>query len=225
LRNSTSKEKKVIEQLIKAASHGAEWVLWLLVVLSVTSISVIAERAWFFSRRRIDLEDFGNRLVDRLKKGDRQGLLHMLQAHPSIEAHVVRRSLEWLDAGTDALGEALEAAVRERRKELDQGSVFLATVGNNAPFVGLLGTVLGVIEAFQELEKSSGGAMGSVMGGIAEALVATAVGILVALPAVIAFNFLSKKTAEVEDNARSLMSLVFAHQKRGGALRPATEGS
>jgi biopolymer transport protein ExbB/TolQ len=215
----------VIEQLIKAASLGADWVLWLLIVLSVTSISVIAERAWFFFRRRIDLEDFGNRLVDGLQKGDRQRLLDMLHAHPSIEAHVVRRSLEWLDAGSAALGEAVEAAVRERRKELDQGSVFLATVGNNAPFVGLLGTVLGVIEAFQELEKSSGGAMGSVMGGIAEALVATAVGILVALPAVIAFNFLSKKTAEVEDNARSLMSLVFAHQKRGEAMRPVTEGS
>jgi biopolymer transport protein ExbB/biopolymer transport protein TolQ len=169
--------------------------------------------------------DFGDRIIKGLESGDHTELLKMLAAHPSVEAQVVRRSLEWFEHGPEAVAEVVEAAVRERRKELEQGSVFLGTVGNNAPFVGLLGTVLGVVQAFQELEKSSGGAMGSVMGGIAEALVATAAGIVVALPAVVAFNYFSKKTAEIEDNARSLMSLVFAYQKRqplvaGGADSP-----
>jgi biopolymer transport protein ExbB/biopolymer transport protein TolQ len=204
----------MIEQLTKAATVGSEWVLWVLMALSVISISLIGERTLYFLRRRIDVTDFGDRIIKGLESGDHTELLKMLAAHPSVEAQVVRRSLEWFEHGPEAVAEVVEAAVRERRKELEQGSVFLGTVGNNAPFVGLLGTVLGVVQAFQELEKSSGGAMGSVMGGIAEALVATAAGIVVALPAVVAFNYFSKKTAEIEDNARSLMSLVFAYQKR-----------
>ena len=74
--------------------------------------------------------------------------------------------------------EVMEAALREQRIELDQGSAFLGTVGNNAPFLGLLGTVLGVVKAFQELSTTSGSAMGSVLSGIAEALIATALGSL-----------------------------------------------
>lgn len=213
----------MIEQLTKVATVGSEWVLWLLFALSVTSISAIVERWFFFQRRRIDLNTFGKELVSKLRQGDRAALLTLTEQHPSTEAAVLRSCLDWLDDGPDALREALDAALGERRAQLEQGSVLLGTVGNNAPFLGLLGTVLGVVQAFQELEKSAGAAMGSVMGGIAEALVATAVGILVALPAVIAFNVFGKKASRVEDNARTLLSLVLAHQK--STQRPrATEG-
>ena len=73
--------------------------------------------------------------------------------------------------------------------------------------------MLGVVAAFQELGETSGTSMGSVMGGIAEALIATALGIGVALPAVVAYNLFTKRAYETEDNARALMSLILAHRK------------
>ncbi len=80
-----------------------------------------------------------------------------------------------------------------RRKKFEAGLLFLGTLGNNAPFIGLFGTVLGIVTAFRELGANSMGAMGNVMSGIAEALIATAVGILVALPAVVFYNVFQKK--------------------------------
>ncbi|HET9987344.1 MAG TPA: MotA/TolQ/ExbB proton channel family protein [Kofleriaceae bacterium] len=98
--------------------------------------------------------------------------------------------------------------------------MFLGTLGNNAPFVGLFGTVLGIIVAFRELSSAAAnvvggsGGMNNVMSGIAEALVSTAVGILVAVPAVIFFNVFQKKTVVVEDNIGALGNAVSAQMKR-----------
>src|SRR6185503_7477580 len=100
-----------------------------------------------------------------------------LSAQRSIEAAVVVRCLEWLDDGPEAMAEVLAAAVKEQRPALDKGTVLLGTIGNNAPFVGLLGTVLGVVQAFRHLEGGPSGDMGAVMATIAEALIATAAGI------------------------------------------------
>jgi biopolymer transport protein ExbB/TolQ len=203
----------MIELLGRAAAVGSAWVIWILLALSMISVSVIVERWLFFRRRRFDLRSFSTTLTQHLRKADYEGVHALLAAHPSIEAAVLQRCLQWLDDGPEALSEALEPALGEQREKLEQGAVFLGTVGNNAPFVGLLGTVLGVVQAFQELEKSAGSAMGSVMGGVAEALIATAVGILVALPAVVAHNVFNKKASQVEDNARSLLHLVLASLK------------
>jgi len=96
--------------------------------------------------------------------------------------------------------------------------LFLGTLGSNSPFVGLFGTVLGVVAAFKELGAASanaaaGGGMGNVMGGIAEALIATAVGILVAIPAVIAYNIFQKKCNDIEENTGALANQVLAVMK------------
>ena len=101
-----------------------------------------------------------------------------------------------------------------RRKSFEAGLLFLGTLGNNAPFIGLFGTVLGIVTAFRELRAAARRrAMGNVMGGIAEALVATAVGILVALPAVIAYNVFQKKGPDIEENAAALGNVLLASMK------------
>jgi biopolymer transport protein ExbB/biopolymer transport protein TolQ len=101
----------------------------------------------------------------------------------------------------------------------------LGTLGNNAPFIGLLGTVLGVIQAFHQLGDGGAGqnkaAMGNVMTGIAEALIATGVGLVVAIPAVVAFNVAQKKIGEIESNVTSigkqlLALLKFSPRERSG---------
>ena len=109
----------------------------------------------------------------------------------------------------------------KRRRELERGMTLLGTLGNNAPFVGLLGTVIGVIVAFADLADGSEtrSQMDKVMGGIAEALVATGVGLFVAIPAVVAYNVFQKKIGDIEDNVSSISKRLCAFVTRGQARR------
>ena len=123
----------------------------------------------------------------------------------------MRRSLPWMDGGPASLAEALEAEMGRKRKELEKGMTFLGTLGNNAPFIGLFGTVLGVIQSFHQLGAGqSKEAMGNVMSGISEALIATGVGLVVAIPAVVAFNVAQKRIGEIEGNVGSIGKQVLA---------------
>jgi biopolymer transport protein ExbB/TolQ len=140
----------------------------------------------------------------------------VLRNSRSVEAEIVGEALGWYDDGTEAVEQILVKAARVRRKNFEGGLLFLGTLGNNAPFIGLFGTVLGIVTAFRELGSSQGAAtagMGNVMGGIAEALLATAVGILVALPAVIFYNVFQKKGADVEEQAAALGNVVIASMR------------
>ena len=208
------------QQLLKVTTVGGEWVLWLLMALSFLSLGAIADRWWFFRQRKVDVQQLGQKVLGFLKVGDRAGAIAWLGADRSVEAAVVRRCLEWLEDGPEAMQEVLAATVREHRPTLEKGTVLLGTIGNNAPFVGLLGTVLGVVQAFRHLEGGPSGDMGAVMATIAEALIATAAGIGVAIPAVVAFNYFTTQAAEVEERAQALMNLVMAQQKstRGGPV-------
>ena len=203
----------MIERLIEISSIGPAWVLWLLLVLSLLSVGTIIERAIFFRRRRLKMIPFSRELEEKLRSEDLNAVRALLKDTHGFESVALLRTLEWFDDGAEAMSEVLESAIREQRLELDQGSAFLGTVGNNAPFVGLLGTVLGVVDAFQELGNTSGAAIGSVMSGISQALIATALGIAVALPAVVAYNLFTKRANDIEDNSRALMNLVLAYSK------------
>src|SRR5262245_18657939 len=177
----------LMERLERVALLGATWVLYLLIALSIVSISIMIERLVYFVQHRGDAMKLGDKLIERLHGGDRSGAERLLKESKLLEAAVLRRALPWMDGGADSLSEALEAEMGRKRKELERGMTFLGTLGNNAPFVGLFGTVIGVIQAFHQLgEGQNKAAMGNVMSGIAEALIATGVGLLVALPAVVA---------------------------------------
>lgn len=200
------------ERLLNVATGGAEWVLWLLLVLSVISIAITVERFVWFTRRQCNVEVLGATLIANVRSDDdpESALVATLRASPSEEARIVEICVPWLRSGPDAVNEVLSSTVVQRRKGVEQGTVFLGTLGNNAPFIGLFGTVLGVIDAFRELAQNTMGSVGNVMGGIGEALIATAVGILVALPAVVAYNVFAKRAAAVEDNAQALVNLMIA---------------
>lgn len=207
----------MIEALQRLALGGGKWVLYFMMALSVLSVAIMIERAIFFLSRRDDIDALGDRLMALLRKDDRRGADELLAASKSIEARVIRRALQWMDGGPEALQEGLEAEITRERRLLDKGGTFLGTLGNNAPFIGLLGTVLGVIEAFHQLGSSgqNQGAMGNVMSGIAEALIATGVGLFVALPAVVAYNVSQKKIADIESNigilSKQLLALLKSH--------------
>jgi biopolymer transport protein ExbB len=156
--------------------HGAGWVLWLLVALSVLSMAVMLERFWFFRAHRVGRRDLAADIRRLLLEGDTRA--DGARPEPSEVAA------------------AIDGAKAREKLRLERNLSFLATLGSNAPFIGLFGTVLGIIKAFHDLAAGqAGGGVGAstVMAGISEALVATAVGILVAIPAVVAFNYFSRR--------------------------------
>src|SRR5262249_47734152 len=205
----------LVQKLLSIAQVGGQAVLYVLLALSVLSVGIVIERWWYFKKRRIDARAVGKKLVEFLRKDDLESARKYLKSLPGVEAEVLEEALSWYPDGYEAVHEVLGAGLKERRKGYESGLIFLGTLGNNAPFVGLFGTVLGIVTAFRELAGAAGNTngMNNVMGGIAEALVATAIGILVALPAVIAYNIFTKKTSDLEDNVQTMGALVLAQMK------------
>lgn len=207
----------LIERLLKVALLGSEWILYLLLALSVFSIATMFERWRFFSRYSGDGERLREKLGKLLDADDLAGATKALDSSRTIEARVAREALRWAPSGPEAMADAVDSELSRAKKELERGLNFLGTIGNNAPFVGLFGTVLGVIMAFSALGANgqNSSAMGGVMSAIAEALVATGVGLFVALPAVVAYNLVQKRIGEVETDAQSLTKLISAYLKAG----------
>lgn len=201
----------IVENLLKISMLGATWVLYLLLILSVVSIGAMLERWTFFRKNKNSGKSLDDALSTALRNNDYAAAKRALDASPSLEASILREALVWKKGGPAAVNDALESALGRARTDLDRGANLLGTLGNNAPFIGLFGTVIGVIEAFSHLGNSTQGAgMGKVMSGIAEALIATGVGIFVAIPAVVAYNVIQKKAGEIETHAQSLARLVTA---------------
>ncbi len=172
----------------------------------------MVERWLFFRKRGTGGEELGDELCDLLEQGRRdRGRGPPRSSHESIEAEVLRASLRWAQGGPEALAAGIDGEMTKRRRELESGMTLLGTLGNNAPFVGLLGTVIGVIVAFADLADGSNKVqMDKVMGGIAEALIATGVGLFVAIPAVVAYNVFQKKITDIEDNVSSISKRLCA---------------
>ena len=133
------------------------------------------------------------------------------QGNESLEAQTVLHALEARDGGPEAIQEMTSSFLIGERQHLDRGLVVLGTLGNNAPFIGLFGTVIGIIVAFQDLAMDTSSGASAVMAGISEALVATAVGLLVAIPAVIAFNGFNRVVKRRIANSESAVKMLTAY--------------
>jgi biopolymer transport protein ExbB len=210
----------ISNRLLSLTTLGAEWVLWLLLFLSVCSVGVMLERAAFFLSRRLRNGDDVSR---RLLAGDLAGAAAAVEGRDGLEAAVVRAVTEHAPKGPQAVRELVAATVERGRIEYERRLAFLGTLGNNAPFVGLFGTVLGVIRAFFDLSRNpAAGGAGTVMAGISEALVATAVGLFVALPAVVAYNLFQRALRRATQRATALGHAAVAHLEARPA--PAARG-
>ena len=195
---------------------SAEWVLWLLCVLSVLSIAVMLERAVYFSSHSLkDSDD----LAVKLAKGDLDSVKKFIDGKKGMEAAVLREALGSIGSGPDSVEEIIAATVARERPQYERFLSFLGTLGSNAPFIGLFGTVLGIIKAFNDLGQTGakGAAMQqTVMAGISEALVATAVGLAVAIPAVVAFNVLTRSLKTITSRTTALGHALVGHLRATG---------
>ena len=198
---------------------GAEWVLWLLIVLSCVSLAIMIERAWFFVTHNFDANTVGEQLKKLLRTGKISDARGLMKGSGAIEAVVIDAGLAEVERGADAVSEAMLSAKARERLRLERNLAVLGTLGNNTPFIGLFGTVLGIIKASHDLtaQQASGGqAAAAVMSGVFEALVATAVGLMVAIPAVIGFNYFQRRARATLGRVDTLAHLVLSELKGEG---------
>lgn len=198
-------------------------VLALLLALSIWSIAIMIDRRRIF-RREIstsDLDELRSLLIGRKV----EGVKAWLAAHRGIHAGVLRTAM---DQGAHGDAEQVDRSVRSflisERLKLEKGLPVLATLGANTPFIGLFGTVLGIIRAFAALGENSAGAS-SVMSGISQALIATAAGLFVAIPAVVAFNVFSNRLKAAVSECESLRDLFVARWLKIEMLEGRASGS
>lgn len=202
-----------IENKLRAlAGAGAGWVMWLLVLLSVIVVAIAIERAIVLFLANDDVVALRRNLASALGRGDLVAARGLVVASRSVEAQVLAAGLGALPRGPAAVEERLAAEAQLAKLGMERRLALLGTIGSNAPFIGLLGTVIGIIRAFHALDASGGQVSTALMAEIGEALTATAVGLFVALPAVALFNFFQRQIAgrvsRAEALGREMLSFV-----------------
>jgi biopolymer transport protein ExbB/TolQ len=208
-----SQSNSLVQTLLGLPIFNSEWVLYLLLGLSVVSIGVAIERWFFYSRRKIDVIAVRTELARHLQRGDFGAAATLMEKRDSLETNVVLEGLRAYDKGPESVEDLLAGALGHERKRYEKRLNFLATIASNSPYIGLFGTVLGIVRSFRDLAANMADASSAVMAGIAEALIATAVGLLVAIPAVIAYNVYKSKVKDAVTNCQLLARLLLAHLK------------
>jgi biopolymer transport protein ExbB/TolQ len=199
-------------------------VMGCLAMLSIFSGAMIVDKHRRFRAGSRQSQVFKPVFAKFLRGGDLQEVIDVLPQHQNsyiaqvvsagiLEYDGVRQSGRDPGASIELVTSALRDSMSETLIQLKRGLGFLATIGSTAPFIGLFGTVVGIINAFRGIAATGSGGMAAVSGGIAEALVSTALGIFVAIPAVVAFNHFTGKieTFHVEMNRASsqLVNCLF----------------
>lgn len=210
----------IVEQLAHILDQlGADWVLWLLIVLSILSVAVVIERLIFLARNRVPVAELQDKLSDALDQSPVEAA-KLLGGYTGMEAAVVAAGVKHMHRGAAAVEEVMAGKEQVEKQRYERYLGYLGSLGANAPFVGLLGTVIGIMGAFADLQTSMTGGDGgpnrteAIMGSISEALVATAVGLIVAIPAVVAYNQLRGKVKKVQANTSALATILLAHLKQ-----------
>jgi len=202
------------EKLMSFALMGGEWVLWLLVLLSILCLTVAVERliySFLNSTPRYKLQEA---ITAFLQGGDTSEFKKHVSEMKGMEARVLHAGVEsGQQDGPAAAEDAIAGHIKLEKLKLDRGLVIIGTTGSNAPFVGLFGTVLGIIKAFNDLASNTAEAADAVMAGISEALVATAVGLMVAIPAVILYNAFQRRNKARLGELESMSLLILSRFK------------
>lgn len=203
-----------MEVLFKIAEASAHGILYFMGALSIISVSIMVER--FFSLKKVSASSTTMAREFRKLIGNQD--LNQIEAlsknMTSLEGQALGYGLQYVKAnGADGLDELFNSFKTVERPLLEQNLNILGTIASNAPYVGLLGTVMGIMKAFNDLAVAPGQGNEVVMAGIGHALVSTAIGLAVAIPAVVAFNLLQKKVGLILNNIDAAKDLCLAYTK------------
>ena len=209
----TNEYSSIVELLLGLPIFHSEWVLYLLLGLSLLSIAVMVERWFFYHRRTIDIDVVQHAFSKALDEGDFEKAAAPLSKHNVLETRVVLAGLKAYEKGPESVEDLIAGSLGRERAVYERRLGFLATLASNAPYIGLFGTVLGIVRSFRDLADNMSEASSAVMAGIAEALIATAVGLVVAIPAVIAFNIFKGRVMRAVTDCQSLARILLAQLK------------
>jgi len=217
----------------------ARLIIYVLMIEGLASIVVMAERFISFVKSNRDSRRFAAALAETIEKGGvdaaarepqdekkakESGHLGRVLASGLGAYRMTRTAGTTPDLTIESVARALERQAQREQQNLKRGINLLATVGSTAPFVGLLGTVVGIINAFQQMAASGSGGLATVSAGISEALVATAFGLLVAIPAVMSFNYMQgwvdARMVDMTESSNELLDTV-ARKLDEGSTAPA----
>ncbi len=203
----------ITEKFFVIAQVGHEATLWILIILSIFSIAFIIERAFALGGVQKKSALVSKHILEILRSNTLKDIDTIAKDKDSLEGRALSYGLRHVkEFGNRGLEEIFNSYAQIERPGLERRLNFLATVGSNAPFIGLLGTVFGIMDAFKGLATSSG-EIQAVLMGISQALVATATGLLVAIPAVIAYNFFQKRVKTIMQSLDSTRDLCVAFAK------------
>lgn len=204
----------VVDLSRTGAGHA---VMLFMVLLSVVSVAVMIERLIFFLTHRDNVRSMAVDLNKLFLNRDYEKAQQVLSGAKGFEANVLAACMEVAPLGKGAVKEIAESAVKVEKLRYERGLAFLGTIGNNAPFIGLFGTVLEIVAALAELGTQSGAnaSAGEVMAKLSAALAATAVGLVVALPAVAVFNYFTRMIKAKITGAEALVHVLLAHLEDG----------
>ncbi len=218
-----------IQKMIKSMGPVAITVVIILLIMSVYSIAIMVERYLTYSAAKKQSREFAPRVAQALKNNRIEEAINISDKHrKSHLAMVVNSGLQEFRAheqSSDISGNEIEASKRALQRaiaiktaEFRRGLSGLATIGSTAPFVGLFGTVFGIINAFRGVENAGQTGIGAVMGGISEALFTTALGLVVAVPAVWLFNYFTGKVdgfiVEMDNSASELVDYFIKNRTK-----------
>jgi len=187
--------------------------MYILLFCSVLSIAIFLERIIYYRRRsKTKRTEFMTRTARALKSGDIKRAIEICRETLTPFSSVVHSGLRLHDHHGNEISNAMERAITVETSNLERYTSIVGTIGNTAVYIGLFGTVLGIIRAFHDIAAAGAGGMSIVIGGVAEALVCTATGLFVAIPAVIIFNYFTRRvehfTNDMELCASELIDLI-----------------
>lgn len=201
------------EAFLQLALLGANWVLWILVALSIASVAIVIER-WLYFRGIAGRDAYLLKPVaERMAKDDHEGAASLVKKESSPGARMLVAMFDVADRGPRSAQAVIDGNRATEKLRLERNLGFLGTVGANAPFIGLFGTVLEILRVFRLLGEqgvTTGEDASGIMTGISEALVATAIGLLVAIPAVIAYNAFQRRVKRVLSEADALTGMAVS---------------
>ncbi|MGE4131141.1 MAG: MotA/TolQ/ExbB proton channel family protein [Bdellovibrionales bacterium] len=201
---------------IFAIAHFADSaVLYLLIFLSFVSLFLIIERHLRLGKIAKVSKAERRRLEVALR--DQEDLSEIELNPKSLEGEVWNRAMVHMKKyGSAGLEEQFNTYVQFEQPRLERSLTFLATVGSNAPYIGLFGTVLGIMKSFNDLAQASSAGQQTVMAGISAALIATAAGLLVAIPNILAYNYFQKKVKAIITGIETFREAAVAYAKAKG---------
>ena len=186
--------------LLQILSMGG-FTMWILLLCSVLSLGVIIDRLASYARKsRVKRHAFMDRIKEELRRKDIERALEICRDTEAPFAKVVQAGLEKAGRTEKLVNGVMERQIAIEEGKLERLTSIVGTIGNIAVYVGLFGTVLGIIRAFQDISAAGTGGMDVVIGGVAEALITTATGLAVAVPSVVLFNYFTRRIERFVDD-------------------------